>query len=66
MATSSIIENITVNNPRALEEYIDALETLAREPVKPRTDAERSGVCEDEEETLAFMRKALAKHGIQL
>lgn len=64
MATSSIIENITVNNPRALEEYIDAMETLAREPVKPRTDAERSGVCDDKEETLAFMRKALARLGL--
>ena len=30
VATSSIIENIRVNNPKALEEYVDAMEYLAK------------------------------------
>lgn len=47
MATSSIIENIRVNNPRALEEYAKALEELEILPVRPRTEAELSGIVND-------------------
>lgn len=66
MATSSIIENIRVNNPKLLEDYIDFLENKGKEPVKPRTDNERSGVVTDPVEMDAFMRKALANYGIRL
>lgn len=65
MATSSIIENIRVNNPRVLEEWIIAMEESANN-YKPRSDDERSGVITDKEETKAFMTKALAKKGIIL
>ena len=65
MATSSIIENIRVNNPKALEEYAAAMEDAAATFHK-RTDAEKTGVITDKEETKAFMRKALAKKGIEL
>lgn len=65
MATSSIIENIRVNNPRALEELAAAMEDSAKN-YRPRTDAERSGLVTDKEETRTFMAKALAKKGIKL
>ena len=65
MATSSIIENIRVNNPRALEEYAAAMEESASDFHK-RTDSERTGVVTDKEETKAFMQKALEKKGIKL
>ena len=65
MATSSIIENIRVNNPRVLEEWIVTIEESAKN-YKARSDAERSRVVTDKEETKAFIKKALAKKGITL
>ena len=65
MATSSIIENIRVNNPRALEEYAAAMEESAKNFHK-RSDEERTGLVTDEAETKEFMRKALARKGIAL
>ena len=65
MATSSIIENIRVNNPRVLEEYVDAMDRFAQNP-HPRTEAEKTGVITDRSITDDFMRKALAKKGITL
>ena len=65
MATSSIIENIRVNNPRALEEYAATLEESASN-YHPRTESEKSGLVTDRTETRKFMQKALAKKGIKL
>ena len=65
MATSSIIDNIRVNNPRVLEEYVKALEESA-EHYDPQKDERRSNVCTDPEITREFMKKSLARHGIQL
>ena len=65
MATSSIIENIRVNNPRALEEYVAAMEESASN-FHPREESEKSELVTDKEETRAFMRKALARKGIEL
>lgn len=65
MATSSIIENITVNNPHFLEDYVEFIEESEKN-YRPRNDDERSGVITDKAETFDFMRKALAKKGIQL
>ena len=64
-ATSSIIENIRVNNPRALEEYAAAMEESAKNFHK-RTEAEYTGLVTDKAETKAFMQKALEKKGIKL
>ena len=64
MATSSIIENIRVNNPKVLEEYVDAMEERAKTPHQ-RTEDEKSGVVTDRERTKAFMAKVLAKKGIK-
>jgi len=63
VATSSIIENIRVNNPKVLEEYVDAMEDHATNH-HPRTDDEKSGVVTDPERIKKFMAKVLAKKGI--
>ena len=64
MATSSIIENIRVNNPKVLEEYVDAMEERAKSRHQ-RTEDEKSGVVTDRERTNTFMAKVLAKKGIK-
>jgi len=66
MATSSIIENIRVNNPQVLEEYVAAMEASAKAPLKPRTEDQRTGVVTDSERIRAFAAKALAKKGMKL
>ena len=66
MATSSIIENIRVNNPKALEEYIEFMEMSANEPVIPRTDEQRSGVISDPSVIRKFAAGALDKKGVKL
>ncbi len=60
MATSSIIENIRVNNPKVLEEYVEAMENSTKN-YKPRTEDQKSGVVTDPERIKAFMEKALAR-----
>ena len=46
MPTSSITEDIVVHNPRFLVEYMKHLEESAKY-IHPRTEAEKSGVCDD-------------------
>ena len=65
MATSSIIENIRVNNPKAVEEFVAAMEASAKKPIHPRTDDQRSGVCTDRERIRSFITKALRNGNIQ-
>ena len=62
MATSSIIENIKVNNPRVIEEYRAAMEKAASEPIK-KNDEKKSGVITDPDRTRSFMEKALKRKG---
>ena len=38
MAISSIIENIQVNNPKVMEEYVAAVEKAAASPVEKKKD----------------------------
>ena len=66
MATSSIIENIRVNNPQVLEEYVAAMEASAEEPFQQRTEDQRSGVITDSARIRRFAEKALAKKGMTL
>ena len=61
MATSSIIENIKINNPQVLEEYVAAMEVSAKEPLKHRTEDQHSGVVTDSTRIRRFAEKALAK-----
>ena len=64
MATSSIIENICVNNPKVLEEYVDAMREHAKNR-HLRTQDEKSGVVTDRERSKVFIAKVLAKKGIK-
>lgn len=64
MATSSIIENIRVNNPQLLVEYTSAMESSAKEPIRPRTEDQRSGVVTDPDRIRKVVEKALARKGV--
>lgn len=64
MATSSIIEDIRVNNPKALEAYVEAMEQ--REERENDDKRMGSGVISDPQKVKEFMDKALAKKGIVL
>ena len=63
MATSSLLEHIRVNNPKAVEEFVAAMEASAKEPLKPRTEDQRSGVVNDPERLRSFMNRALQNRG---
>lgn len=62
MATSSIIEDIRVNNPKAIEDYVEAMETSAQD-FRPRTPDEQSTVVSDPERIKNFVQRCLAKRG---
>lgn len=38
MATSSILENIRVNNPKVLEDYVASMEKSANAPIEKKTE----------------------------
>ena len=65
VATSSIIENIRVNNPQALEDYVMFMEGSERASEKRRTEL-RSSVITDPGRIRSFVEKALAKKGMKL
>jgi len=58
MATSTLLENIRVNNPKAVECFVEFMEMSANAPLKPGTEEERSGVITDSERLRKFMEKA--------
>ena len=59
MATSSLLENIRVNNPKAMEDFVTAMEASAKEPFLSHADVQRSVVVTDSERLHSFMTKAL-------
>lgn len=59
MATSSLLEHIRVNNPKAVEEFVAAMNATAETPLKPRTENECSCVITDKQRLRNFMKKAL-------
>lgn len=61
MATSSITENIRINNSNTLEEYVTAMEKDAKDSYVPKKP--HSNVCTDRARMNAFMEKALSKRG---
>ena len=65
MATSSIIENIRVNTPQVLEDYVMFLEGSGQAPEKQRTEL-RSSVTTDSKQIRSFVEKALARKGVTL
>ena len=56
MATSTILENIRVNNPKVIEEFVNFKEKEASEQ---HPFHESSTVCTDSERMKAFIEKAL-------
>lgn len=59
MATSSLLEHIRVNNPKAVEEFVAAMTAAEAAPLNPRAEDERSGVVTDLKRMQSFMEKAL-------
>ena len=64
MATSSIIENIRVNNPQVLEDYVAAMET-SRDTVFSASQRRQSNVLTDSEAIRQIAERALARRGQQ-
>ena len=56
MATSSITENIQIDNPKTIEAFLEAMEIS--EKANP-AETPKSNVVTDPEITKAFMKKAL-------
>ena len=61
MATSTILENIRVNNPKVIEEFVEFMENSVNEQT---SENERSSVCDDPDKIRDFMDKALKSKGI--
>ena len=66
MATSSIIENIRVNNPQVLEDYAAFMEERAHISERHRARAACSCVVTDPGEIRSLVEKALARKGMKL
>lgn len=66
MATSSIIDNIRVNNPQVLVDYVDFLEKQAQEPIKKQKIEKNYELLTDPERIMEVVRKNLENRGIQL
>lgn len=64
MATSSILENIRVNNPSVIEEFVKAMEANVLNSHQ-RTDSEKSHVVSDPERIKAFVKKNLEGKGLK-
>lgn len=60
MATSSITENICVNNPKVIEEFLDAMDELKQNTLN-QTNDNRSHVVSDPDRIRKFMETALKR-----
>lgn len=58
MATSSILENIRVNNPKVIEEFVAAMEASAQKPIRS-SEIKRSRVVSDPEILRSVVMKGL-------
>ena len=63
MPSSSIIEDIRVNNPKAIEAFVEAMESSAGN-YHIRTEAERSTLVTDPDRIRRFMQKCLEKRDV--
>ena len=61
MATSSITENIQIDNPKAIEAFLEAMEKSEKANL---AETPKSNVVTNPEITKAFMKKALKKKKI--
>ena len=62
MATSSILENIRVNNPKAVEEFVLAMEDSAKSPLTSAMER-TSSVVSDPVRLKAIVAKGLSNRG---
>ena len=62
MATSSIVENIEVNNPKVMEEYVAVLEAAENAPVTPLAQPTARRIT-DPDELKKLMLQGLEKWG---
>ena len=62
MATSSILENITVNNPRVIEEFLDAMEKSANSTKTRRAHSETRFIT-DPNQIKEIMAKGIRNRG---
>ena len=62
MATSSILENIRVNNPKAVEEFVLAMEDSAKSPLTPVMH-KASSVVSNPARLKAIVEKGLSNRG---
>jgi len=62
MATSSILENIRVNNPKAVEEFVAAMEASAQKPIR-EIEVKRSTVVTDPARLRNVVMKGLKNRG---
>ena len=61
MATSSIIENIRVNNPHLLEEYVEAMEKGVKDPPLRNREDRHSFAITDPARIKAIAEKAFQR-----
>ena|GEM_PF-2956238 len=62
MATSSIIEPITIENAELfVDEYVKFMEARAKEPFKPRTDDQKSGCITDSDQIRRIIELCLGR-----
>lgn len=62
MATSSILENITVNNPRVIEEFLDAMEKSVNNSQTRRAHSETNFIT-DPKQIKEIMAKGIRNRG---
>lgn len=62
MATSSILENIRVNNPEAVEEFVAAMEASVQKPIREMGE-KRSIAVSDPERLRSVVAKGLKNRG---
>lgn len=55
MATSSIMENIVISNPKQVSEFADAVDKAAQNPLRHRTTSVR--MVKDKAEFIQLMEK---------
>ena len=56
MATSSLIDNIRINNPAALEKYAEAMENAEKEPIALVSQLSARRITDPEEMKMIMLR----------
>ena len=61
MATCSIFDDITINDPDFVDFYIEGMEAYEKAPYKPRTEDQKSACITDPEEIRRIAEKFLGE-----